>query len=145
MTNDEWLKSLEPAELKAWFEAEHVEPNDDLPPEKGVSDPDGGSNDANESQDSREKLEADVQRFSQVYYTSHLLVYDKVIELLDRQVAITRRELQDEVDRLTRENMQLARDLGECMAERDGYREKLGRAVDSAWEIVQLMDGDDGE
>ena len=45
MTNDEWLKSLEPAELKAWFDAEH-----------------------------------------------------------------------------------------------DGYREKLGRAVDAAWEIVQLMD-----
>lgn len=70
MTNDEWLKSLEPAELKAWFESEH----------------------------------------------------------------------DTDADRLQRENMRLARDLGECMAERDGYREKLGRAVDSAWEIVQLMD-----
>ena len=70
MNNSEWLKSLEPAELKAWFDAEH---------------------------------DADAAR-------------------------------------LQRENMQLARDLGECMAARDGYREKLGRAVDSAWEIVQLMD-----
>ena len=70
MTNDEWLKSLEPAELKAWFESEH---------------------------------DADACR-------------------------------------LQRENMQLARDLGECMAERDAYRDKLGRAVDMAWEIVQLMD-----
>ena len=70
MTNDEWLKSLEPAELKAWFESEHDE----------------------------------------------------------------------DACRLQRENMQLARDLGECMAERDVYRDRLGRAVDSAWEIVQLMD-----
>lgn len=70
MTNNEWLKSLEPAELSAWFEAER--------------DEDAG--------------------------------------------------------RLQLENMQLARELGECMADRDGYREKLGRAVDSAWEIVQLMD-----
>ena len=51
-------------------------------------------------------------------------------------------ESEHDVDacRLQRENMQRARDLGECMAERDGYRDKLGRAVDSAWEIVQLMD-----
>lgn len=70
MTNNEWLKSLEPAELKAWFESEHDE----------------------------------------------------------------------DACRLQRENMQLARDLGACMAERDGFREKLGRAVDSAWEIAQLMD-----
>ena len=52
MTNNEWLKSLEPAELKAWFDAEH---------------------------------DADARR-------------------------------------LQRENMALARDLGECMAERDGLQ-----------------------
>lgn len=70
MNNSEWLKSLEPAELKAWFESEHD---------------------------------------------------------------FAAGELQ-------RENMALARDLGECMAERDAYRDKLGRAVDMAWDIVQLMD-----
>lgn len=45
-----------------------------------------------ELHDSREKLEADVLKFSQVYYANHLLVYDKVIELLDRQKAITERK-----------------------------------------------------
>ena len=88
MTNDEWLKSLEPAELKAWFESEHVD-----------------------------ELHDAAHGSERVTKTGEM-----------------------SLDRLQRENMQLARDLGECMAERDGYREKLGRAVDSAWEIVQLMD-----
>ena len=35
----------------------NVEPNDDLPPEKGASDPDGASNVTNAAQDSRWKLE----------------------------------------------------------------------------------------
>ena len=258
MTNDEWLKSLEPAELKAWFDAEHVEPNDDLSPEKGASGTDGASNVTNAAQDNRYKLEEamhnvirdallnlqtaimhcveqgmDVLSFDEGEFVDYecdeyvgeylsramrLLerqaaitrretlhdnptcsgrstcaanrpisesadretpetseigaskdeirdfdvwsvayeIYcaggyvdngnepnpptDGIRELLDRQADITRRELQDEMDRLTRENIALARDLGECMAERDGYREKLGRAVDSAWEIVQLMD-----
>lgn len=43
--------------------------------------------------DTREQLEADVRKFAQVYYADHLLVHDKVIELLDRQAAITEREL----------------------------------------------------
>lgn len=64
MNNSEWLKSLEPAELKAWFDAEH---------------------------------DADAAR-------------------------------------LQRENMQLARDLGECMAERDelqaAYDEMAAIAAD---------------
>lgn len=45
-----------------------------------------------EEPDTREQLESDVQKFAQVYYADHLLVYDKVIELLDRQAAITERE-----------------------------------------------------
>ncbi len=52
----------------------------------------GSGSEVGSEVDSREKLEADVLKFSQVYYASHLLVYDKVIELLDRQDAITASE-----------------------------------------------------
>lgn len=45
--------------------------------------------------DTREKLEEDVQEFANVYYANNLLVYDKVIELLDRQAAITTQECTD--------------------------------------------------
>lgn len=88
--NKEWLQSMEPGELGAWFDAEHVDELQDVAHGSG-----------------------------RVTKTDEMLL-----------------------DRLQRENMQLAHDLGECMAERDRYREKLGRAVDSAWEIVQLMDDD---
>ena len=37
VTNSEWLKSLDPNELKAWFEAEHVDANDDLMPKTDVT------------------------------------------------------------------------------------------------------------
>lgn len=107
MTNDEWLKSLEPAELKAWFEAEHA-------------DGTRNKNDRSVEHGSRAERESDA--------------------LLDSKMTVAERELVAHAERLERENMALARDLGSCMAERDGYREKLGRAVDSAWEIVQLMD-----
>ena len=73
MNNWEWLKSLEPAELSAWFEAEHGAPG------------------ATECQPMRDLMgECDE--------------YERI------------------VDRLQRENMQLASDLGECMAERDELR-----------------------
>ena len=39
-------------------------------------------------------------------------------------------ELQREVDRLTRENVSLARDLGECMAERDGLKRENAKLSD---------------
>ena len=45
------------------------------------------------SHDTREQLESDAQKFAQVYYADHLLVYDKVMALLDRQAAITEREV----------------------------------------------------
>ena len=49
-------------------------------------------------------------------------------------------EERGEAGRLQLENMNLARDLGECMAQRDIYRDKLGKAVDMAHAIVRLMD-----
>ena len=47
---------------------------------------------AQDEQDTREKLETDVREFANVYYADSLFVYDEVIELLDRQAAITKRE-----------------------------------------------------
>ena len=47
VTNSEWLKSLDPHELKAWFEAEHVDANDDLMPKTDVT---AASVDANDGE-----------------------------------------------------------------------------------------------
>ncbi len=50
-------------------------------------------------------------------------------------------ELQREVDRLTRENISLARDLGECMAERDGLkRESAKLSYDEFYLRCALVD-----
>lgn len=104
-TNREWLYGLDVADLAAWFDAEHVEPNDGLAPKDGVSDPDGGSNVAYMAQDSREKLEADVLKYythtvstamwppSANKHTDMVSVsMDDVLGWLDRQAAITERE-----------------------------------------------------
>ena len=94
--------------------------------------------------DSREKLEADAETIALLYAESVIhagALLGEITKLLDRQAAITERhilthpderdeqiaELQREVDRHTRENMSLARDLGECMAERDGLRRENAR------------------
>ncbi len=107
-TNREWLYGLDVADLAAWFDAEHVEPNDGLAPKYGVSDPDGGSNVAYIAQDSREKLEADVLKYythtvstamwppSANKHTDMVSVsMDDVLGWLDRQAAITRRECEN--------------------------------------------------
>ena len=48
--------------------------------------------------------------------------------------------LQKQVDKLTAENMNLARDLGECMADRDELREKLSTAIAHARCITRLIE-----
>lgn len=69
--------------------------------------------------DTREKLEADIYNHTAISITPNkdddgvLAPYATVLEWLDRQDAITRRELQGEVDRLKRENAALAADLAE--------------------------------
>ena len=103
MNNLDWLYTMQPRDLARWFEAEHVEPNDDLSPEKGVSDSDGGSNDANAAQDSREKLEVDLKTLlyefggycfsSREGHTDNVdTFFEDFVFLLDRQAAITERE-----------------------------------------------------
>ena len=90
MRNKEWLQSMEPGELSAWFDAEHVDELHDVTHEP-----------------------------ERVTKTGEM-----------------------SLDRLRRENMQLARDLGECMAERDELRGRLSQAIDHAYAAVSLLDLD---
>ena len=72
-------------------------------------------------------------------------------ELLQRQAEITKRECDkpnwdycetceqaQQVDKLNRENVQLAHDLGECMAEREELRTVLGKMLDIAHELQRI-------
>ena len=86
---------------------------------------------------------------------------DTVLEWLDRQASITDREilshpderdeqiaelqqqaddLRDEWHRVCAERANLARDLGECMADRDRYRALCGQMLDAAHEIRRIAD-----
>ena len=179
MNNSEWLRSLEPAQLKAWFESEHGTPttvqdvcdeyapklsNDTLGAKKVVSAESVDANDGNVSlkdssddtqsfTDSREKLEADIDDYLATEYGCIPGVVAMVPEWLDRQAAITEREIFDEmphtrdkfaelqaqVDRLTAERDNLVDDLLICNSERERYREAFGEALDKAAEIVKLQ------
>lgn len=116
----------------------------------------------NDESDSREKLEEDVRKFANVYYTSNLLVYDKVIELLDRQAAITRAEeshgwrmaasgpiyeyrqerdrLQAKLDEMESERDNLARDLAECDESRIELKDRCERAEKALVEMERERD-----
>lgn len=50
------------------------------------------------------------------------------------------RDLLDELDALESQCNALARDLGECMADRDYYRMKFGKCLDYADAVHALMD-----
>ena len=106
--------------------------------------------------DSREKLEADANAIAIDYWHRKRTWGDAndlkrdVTALLDRQAAITRAEFDnpsweycetcEEIARLRVENMNLAHDLGECMADRDELREKLSTAIAHARCIAQLIE-----
>lgn len=91
--------------------------------------PERVTNDGEMLHDTREQLEADVQKFAQVYYADHLLVHDKVIELLDRQAAITERDMLDEMQHvfvpdpadITKRDKRIA----ELEAERDEMAQRI--------------------
>jgi len=113
--------------------------------------------------DTCEKLEADA-----LVLVDNLRMYGgkyagdaevEIIGMLDRQAAITERhilthpderdeqiaELQREVDRLTRQNISLARDLGECMAERDGLKRENAKLSDDEFYLRCTLVDMDGE
>ena len=107
MNNLDWLYTMQPRDLAKWFKAEHVEPNDDLPTEKGVRTASVDSNDANAAQDSREKLEADLKTLlyefggycfsSREGHTDNVdTFFEDFVSLLDRQASITRLECAEE-------------------------------------------------
>lgn len=105
-----------------------------------------------EEPDTRELLEADVREFAQVYYADHLLVYDKVIALLNRQAAITEREFfetachgcerlggdggptLDELSDELRKYIVKADRLGAALDERDDQLADARESLEAAWD-----------
>lgn len=164
-TNREWLYSLEPDELTAWFDAEHVDANDVSTRKGDVRADYVCANDVDVSQDSREKLEADARalqtRIWQAGANSDGISLSHIIELLDRQAAITEEQtrckwvtasadeiaawrskaekLQAQLYELTAERDALADDLLTCNKEREEYRELFSEALTLAAEIVNLQ------
>lgn len=140
MNNRDWLYTMQPRDLARWFDAEHVEPNDDLPPEKGVRAASVDSNVANASQDSREKL---------LYDASELVadcapsggdcdpMFRAIVELLDRQAAITERGLHGKIRTLQKQNEEYLRLIDDLIAERNELAEKLA-------EGGELVNGGEG-
>ncbi len=89
MTNKEWLDYLAqnaPDELAAWFDAERVTNQAEM---LHIDALDGRT--AAQNADSRERLEADAFAYLQTAY----ITYPQIIELLDRQAAITAEETSD--------------------------------------------------
>ena len=147
MTKRDLLSEQPLRDLAKRFDAEHVEHNDDLSPEKGVSDQGSGSNDAKKvsttplnvpnvikwqymdgsecvqefTQDSREKLEADVQKWCGGRYAYQA---DMVYAWLKRQAAITERELHGKIRTLQKQNEEHLRLIDGLTAERDEWKTK---------------------
>lgn len=94
--------------------------------------------------DSREQLESDVQKFAQVYYADHLLVYDKVIELLDRQAAITERECREYENALREQHhkriAELQREIATLKEHRAANMERLHELTDECAELRKYRD-----
>jgi len=97
--------------IAMWLKAER---NDGLKLENGVSDPDGGSNVAYIAQDTREKLEADMnERLGELWADAwdagsrdsmdDDFDIDVFNSLLDRQAAITEREIAERIRQLEAE------------------------------------------
>ena len=77
-----------------------------------------------------------MREFANVYYTSNLLVYDKVIKLLDRQAAITERHWMEisgasanAAVELNKQRADLQAKRDELTAERDYYKEQFARCL----------------
>ena len=116
----------------------------DVPKSEETTENSTAKNEIRDFDDTREKLEADVLKY--YTHTTSTLMWpvdanimkkwvsvsmDTVLEWLDRQDAITRRECD-------KPNWDYC-ETCELTAERDLYREKLSRALDLAHEIERLM------
>ena len=158
MTNKEWLDYLAhnaPDELAAWFDAEHVETEEraygkgglvggsfiDIPEQGEVVMPLESWRDhldtESESEDSRERLEADVRNFAEKSGWLYPMAGTRIVlEWLDRQAAITERECR----KPNWDYCETCETLAELTAEREAYREKFGKCIDYADAIHALMD-----
>ena len=132
-----------------------------------LTDDDSTTESLSDGTDSREKLLEDANAVAIDYWDRKRTWGDAndlkrdVTALLDRQASITEREilshpderdeqiaelqqqaddLRDEWHRVCAERANLARDLGECMADRDRYRELCGQMLDAAHEIRRIAD-----
>lgn len=132
---------------REWLLSEHVDANDDLPPENDVSTDDVDANDANDALDSREKLEAEVRKWCGMYpYQA-----DMVWVWLNRQAAITANELisltVDEESPIKGENDTTKcdiRDLGDSREKLEAdMRERLGELWADAWDAGNRDSMDD--
>lgn len=160
MNNLDWLYTMQPRDLAKWFKAEHVEPNDDLPTEKGVRTASVDSNDANAAQDSREKLEADLKTLlyefggycfsSREGHTDNVdTFFEDFVFLLDRQTAITEEKTRckwvtasaEEIAAWRSKAEKLKEQVYELTAERDQWRALCGKMMDAAHEITVLGEG----
>lgn len=187
MTNEEWLESLAHNDipgLRAWFKAERAESpvapdgktDGGFYGERGERS--AGGDTAAQEADSRHKLEADAERYIEhaadyayedtLWADETFTLYDAIIELLDRQAAITERECRkpnwsycetcEALEKLTAERDKLKDELiDECgelnrqintmrdvirdyRNERDHYRSKFDKCIDYADAIHALMD-----
>lgn len=150
-TNYEWLLHMDGEERQAWFDAEHVDDlgqiadmsqksadcvrNDGKMSETGVSANAVDANDENATQDSREKLEADVSKWclSHAYGDTG---YTFIIKQLNRQAEITRKTEQaawiQQANGLIHEANVRADELRDELAKRDKGIARLKRQRDEA-------------
>ena len=91
------------------------------------------------TEDSREKLEADV-----LVNFGDGLVRSIIMRLLERQAAITEREIEKKwssfSDSVDGHITELSREIGTLRAERDRYRELCGKLLDAADEMRRVRD-----
>jgi len=72
-------------------------------------------------------------------YYSELCIFPTSAEMyLARETDAKDHLAKIEMDKLNRENVQLAHDLGECMAEREELRTVLGKMLDIAHELQRI-------
>lgn len=167
MNNREWLYGLDVADLADWFDAEHDDsvaldaenPTDSFMDSCDYKDGELTIDGAYFA-DSREKLEADIHRaadeMEEFTYGEKFINTNKILRWLDRQAAITERELckqcewpslaaqpdlesQERIAKLAEQVDELSQQLINARADCEQYRELFSQAITHAHEIVNLQ------
>ena len=119
--------------------------NDDSAPKNGVSDTEVDANDADAACNNSGGFVTDDSRREKLInmQVETIINLQKQVDELQRKLeAVTQAndDYREEYHRLSQERMNLARDLGNCMAERDQLREKYSKAIDHALAICNDFD-----